>query len=170
MKEDAPTPARPPTKRRALERAPDLWLAVWAGDADLTDAERERVQAVRDARKAAQPDRKVGLLLDREGLTPPQFSIVRKLLSKARPTEIHHPWAPQSVHSACKSLGVPVIVHQDVRDQTKPLRDVVLASTAVIGAPRALETTGNMTPAWASIKYAKHRSLPVTIVLPDGTI
>lgn len=170
MKEDAPTPARPPTKRRALERAPDLWLAVWAADVSLSDADRERVQAVRDARKAAAPDRRVGLILDREGLTPPQFSIVRELLSKARPTEIHHPWAAQSLHSACKSLGVPVIVHKDVRSDLKPLQDVVLASTSVIGAPRGLKNIGRMTPAWDSIKYAKHRNLPVTVVLPDGTI
>lgn len=164
MKEDAPPPAHPPRKRYQLEsqgKTPDLWLAVWASDPKLSSAERERVQAERDRRKALQPDRRVGVLVDREDVTPAQLEALRQRLAGA--TEIHHPWASRRLVGMCRRVGPPVVVH-------KEMRDVVVASSIVLAAPRAPEDFRNRTPAWNAIQLARHRKLAVTVVLPNGQL
>lgn len=166
MKDDAPPPPKPPKKRKQLERAPDLWLAVWANDHNLPEVDRAKVQEERDRRKAAQPDRVVGILVDYEGATPSQLETVKQELAKARPTMIHHPWTGKSLNTACKATGAPVEVHRDVTSTTNPLREVVLASDRLIVAPRSRSES----PVWDAYKYAKHRKLPITVVLMDGTI
>lgn len=160
MKEDAPAPAHPPTKRRALERAPDLWLAVWASDESLPEADRKRVQAIRDARKVATPDRILGLILDKEGATPQQLLTIKEILPARRPTAIHHVWCAARIHSACEALKVPVTVHA-----RNGFRDVVLATSILVALPRGQETDS---PVWDAIKYANHRKSEVTVVLPSG--
>lgn len=168
-----PVPRHPPRKRYQLEneqKIPDLWLAMWTTDTGLSDDERERVQAERDRRKALKPDQVVGLLLDREGISGPQLDRTREILAGLKPTAIHHPWAASQVHSACLALDVPVVVHKDVRNDAAPLREVVLASMFIIAAPRKAEDFRNRTPAWEAAQYARHRKLPVTVVLPDGTV
>lgn len=164
-KEDiADAPARPPRKRYQLQneqKVPDLWLAKWANNENLSERERKLVQEERDRRKTLEPDVRIGVLVDAEDVTPAQLGFLEEKLVGA--TEIHHPWTTRRVAGMCRRAGAPVTVH-------KELRDVVLACQMVIAAPRAPEDFRNRTPAWEAVQYAKHRKLAVTVVLPDGRV
>lgn len=164
-KEDvADIPARPPRKRYQIQneqKIPDLWLATWAHDESLLDRERRFVQEERDRRKAQEPDRKVGVLVDAEDVTPAQLAFLEEKLAGA--TEIHHPWTTRRVAGVCRRAKLPVTVHRG-------LRGVVLASDVVICAPRAPEDFRSRTPAWEAINYARHRKLGVVVMLPDGQV
>lgn len=162
MKDDAPPPRHPPKKRYQLEnqsKMPDLWLAIWANDTKLSDDERERVQEERDRRKALKPDLIIGIIVDQEDVTPPQLKVLKEQLANAGATEIHHVWAPRRVASACRRVGIPVTAH-------RTMHEVVQQSMRVIAAPRGPADT----PAWEAVKYAKHRRLPVTVILPSGAL
>lgn len=169
MREDAPAPKHPPKKRYQLERALDLWLATWAHDEELPERERARVQDERDRRKALKPQRELGLLVEQEGVTPQQLELIVEKFRALQPTGIHHPWVQPRVHSACIELGVPVKVHRDVRDSFAPMREVVLSSDIIVAAPRGMNRPSDPTPVWDSLLYARHRKLPLTLVLPNGT-
>lgn len=167
MKEDAPTPTHPPKKRHQLERVPDLWLAVWANDSELPESERQRAQDERDRRRTLSPsDYVLGLLVDREDCTPVQLTALREVMAGAKlagAKELHHPWTTRRIAGVCRHSGLPITTHQN-------LRDVVLASERIIVAPRGPDDFKKRTPAWESVQYAKHRKLPVTVVMPDGTV
>ena len=159
-------PQQIPKKRRQLEAAPDVWLAVWLSRNDITPSERRRVQAVKDSRKAAIPDKPVGLLVGPEGLTPNQLESLKDALKSATPTEIHHPGVASTVHSLCRSLNVPVIVHRN------DMKEVVKSTQFVIGTPKESREPNQKvgTGVWEMIRYAKHRSLVVKIITPDGAV
>jgi hypothetical protein len=171
MKDDVPElPARVPTKRRALRELLDVHIAMWLAGSEITTAERRRLEAVKAERKQSTPDRPVGLLIGREGVTPAQQRSIVSLLSELAPTEIHHPRLASSLHSACKRLDVPVILHEDVRVDEGGMREVVKASTVVIGAPKERSRPSETSTVWDMMRYANHRDLAVKVVLPDGGI
>jgi hypothetical protein len=171
MKEDVPPlPARVPAKRRQLLQLLDVHIAMWLAGDDLTPAERRRLEAVKEARRQAVPDRPVGLLVGREGVTPAQQDVIVGLLSELEPTEVHHPRVSSSLHQACKRLDVPVVVHDDVRRDEGGMREVIKASAVVIGAPKERTRPVKKSTVWDMILYANHRRLAVKIVLPDGGI
>jgi hypothetical protein len=160
-------PKSVPHKRGAIEGVPDMWLAIWAGDESLPPSQRKRAQEERDRRKALIPDKKLGLLVGQEGVTPQQLDKLKELLGTSGATEVHHPGVASKVHTACRALGVPVTPHRDVRvDDAERMKLVVKASDRIIAAP----PVGSQPGVWDGIRYAKHRSLPVIVVQPDGSV
>jgi hypothetical protein len=163
VKDDLPPlPDRVPAKRRALHDVPDVHIAMWLAG-ELTGSERRRLSDEKARRKAAVPDHPVGLLVGREGITPAQQSTIVELLGSLSATEVHHPGVSSSLHQACRRVGVPVVVQDG-------LREVVKASAVVVGAPKERSRPVTKSTVWDMILYAKHRSLVVKVVLPDGLI
>jgi hypothetical protein len=163
MKEDVgPAPESPPAKRRQLEAVPDLWIAQWLARDALTPSQRRRVQDEKDRRKAASPDKPVGVLVGPEGVAPAQFVTLLTLVGGLRPTEIHHPGLPSRLHMQLRAMEVPVTVHGG------DYKAVVKASSSVVVCPR--EQSPTKSAMWEMLRYAKHRRLPVKAVLPDGRI
>lgn len=163
MKEDiGPAPERPPAKRRQLEAVPDLWIAQWLAGDTLTPSERRRLEDEKGRRKAASPDKPVGVLVGHEGVTPHQMVTLMTLVEGMRPTEIHHPGLPSRLHMQLRGLEVPVVVHGG------DYKEVVKASESVIVCPK--EHQPGKSAMWEMLRYAKHRRLPARAVLPDGRI
>lgn len=170
MKQDLPPrPDKVPKKDRHLEGVPDLWIAEWLADASLPYPQRARLEALKARRRANQPDVPVGLLVGAEGLTARQLDAVVGQLRTIGPTEIHHPGVASRLHQACKRLSVPVIPHDDVRRPENGMLEVIRLSSVIIAAPREMSERGT-SPVWNMIRRAKHRSVPVRIVLPDGRV
>ena len=160
MKDDAPVPKKVPTKRRQLEAALDRWLAVW-WVGDLTPSERRRVHEERERRKrrAARPDRNVGLLIGPEGATPAQATAIIDAASDAT----HVSYYGQATRLLRAGLPpVPVLELPDAQD-------VVRASNVVVAAPKEpSEPAGPKAGVWAGVKFARHRGVPVRVILPSG--
>lgn len=181
-KDDVQLPDHVPHKRKQVEQILDVHIAMWLASDDITPSERKRLEAEKARRKALVPDRPVGLLVGREGVTPPQQTEVLLELVHARPTEIHHPGVAAALHGACKRMGVPVHPVRSLRGwqlgqpafaahgtDEEAMRCVVLAAThLVIGAPK--ESQPAATPVWSMVRYAKHRGIAVKVILPDGTV
>jgi hypothetical protein len=172
-KDDAPRPATVPTKRRVLQdpaQTLDRWLASWAADESLPPSQRVRAQEERDRRKALSPTRSLGLVVAQEGMTPEQYAALPKLLDQLQPTEIHHPGAASKVHQACRAVAT-VHVHRDVRDHHAGCALVVRAADIVIAAPKERRMPqDHQRSVWSFIRMAKHRSVPVHVIMPDGQI
>jgi hypothetical protein len=135
MKDDAPTPATVPTKRRHIRAALDRWLAEWLARDDLTPAQRMRLDYERKRRR--KPKRGLVLLIvGREGMTPRQRAHVAEL-------------APD----------VAALLPDDDG------RAMIKEASAVIAAPKSRTPAGLV---WDAVRYAKHRGVPVLIVLPNG--
>lgn len=168
MKEDAPAPKDIPRKRRQLEAAPDLWLAVWL-DRDLLPPERRRVQEEKDRRRAARArqSRLVGVVLGYEGVTPPQREAIGESLRGGLVTEVYSNQQLKArwLRSICHDLGVPI--HHDSPGNLIRAVDMVIAAPRETIAPTNTPTW-ERSPVWAAISYAKHRSIAVKVILSDG--
>jgi hypothetical protein len=73
-KEDVPPLGPVPKKRRQLEGALDVHVAMWLDSDGLTPSERRRVQEEKDRRRRARRDGPavtLGFSGTREGMTPP---------------------------------------------------------------------------------------------------
>lgn len=163
-----PLPDRVPAKRRQIGALLDVHIAMWLASDKLTPSERRRLGEEKARRKALVPERSVGLLVGREGVTPTQGAKLLRLLRDADPTVIHHPGVSGPLHSACRGVA-DVEAHRDVRSDDNALRAVVKQAThLVIGAPK--ENRPAQSPVWDAVRYAKHRSIAVKVVLPDGGI
>lgn len=158
-------PVGPPRKRRALERAPDIWLARWLADESLVPADRRRVEQEKARRKTVTPDRVVGVVVGAEGVTPEQATAIQRALSASGATEIHHPWLPGRVHGMCRALGVPVRIADTPREAVRTA-DLVIAAPKESREP----TTASVSVVWELIRYARHRRTTVKIAMPDGTL
>lgn len=163
-------PAEVPRKRRALERAPDVWLAVWLDRDDLSAGDRKRAQAERDRRKAerAREQLRLGVIVADEGLTPWQLMRLASAVVEAHPTAVLHTRVPRKMHGvlmeACRQSGAlaELVTGDDAA--------VVRQADAIVAAPREHGVQPYATPGvWSMIGLARHRSLPVWVVLPDGT-
>lgn len=165
MKDDAPTPEKVPTKRRQLHDALPRWLAEWLARDDLTKRERALIEEEQERRRNLQPTVAVGVVIPQEGLTPQQLAALKEWLSASGATEVHHRFGmPSRVHTACRDLGVPV----NVRDTD---RDVVRDSTTVVATPKETFDPGPRSGGvWDTVRAARHRKVPVKLVMPDGRI
>lgn len=172
MKDDVgPAPEQVPKKRRQLEEVPDLWLRQWLGRDTLTPSERRRVQDQIDTRRAKQPDRKVGIIVGREGMTKQQVLALSSFVQKVQATEFHHVWHPfKPLHTICVRSGVPTVVHGEGRSALEQSSEVVKVSDLVVAIVKEntepKQKVGDS--AWGMVKYAKHRRTPVVVIKPDG--
>lgn len=165
MKDDAPAPKRIPKKRRVLESAQtlDRWIAEWLDRDDLTPSERRRLEVERERRKAARlmPDTDVGLLIGPEGITPAQATTIATMLPQLAPTSV--------VFCGSMSRRLAGELPDNVAMASAPdFQAVVRAADVVIAAPKKPHEQAAQVGVWAGVKYAKHRSVPVRIVLPNG--
>jgi hypothetical protein len=178
MRDDVEVPETIPAKRRQLEDTSvvlDKWIAVWLARDDITPSERRRLEAEKARRKALKPERVVGLVVAREGMTPRQLVAVLDALLAWKPTSVVHTRLVPRVHgvlmAACRNIGAHATLIADVRDEDAAARSVVHAADAVIAAPREQDVQTYATPGvWATIGLARHRRLPVAVVLPSGEL
>lgn len=182
MKADVPElPDRVPAKRRALEQAADVHIAMWLAGDTITPSERRRLETEKERRKRLVPDRPVGLLIARQGVTPVQQEHVMRAVAAAQPTEIHHPGVAGPLHTACKRLGVPVTPVREIRthhlamppfqahgSDSDALREVVTRSTHLVVAAPTNHTPTKDNDVWDAARYARHRNIAVQIILPNG--
>jgi hypothetical protein len=161
VKEDVEMPLVVPQKRKQLEAALPQWLAVWATDESQPPSARKRAQAERDRRKALVPDVRVGVIVGEEGMTPVQREVVAGVMASA--TELHWPaGAVKHLRRALAGLDdIPGHPHEDVRE-------VVRQATAVVAAPKEPEKPDRVEGVWEAVRYARHRRVPVRVVLPNG--
>lgn len=157
-----PPPTRVPRKRRQLERLLDVHLAILLDGDEITDAERDRLLAVKALRRKPREGRDVGLLVGQEGVTPQQLATVTDVLRELSPTAIHHPRLSKALYAFCKSLDVPLHKH-------RTLQDVMRNSQYIIAAPRQTVEPIRKTGVWEIVRKAKNRQIDVTVILPDGT-
>jgi hypothetical protein len=165
VKDDVEIPPTPPRKRRALEQALPQWLAMWANDESLPPSQRRRAQAERDRRKRLVPDVIVGVIVGEEGMTPAQRGRLLELIAAARATELHHDW---SRSSHMRRLLLPL---DDLNVRVVPQQgdhELVRNSTTVVAVPKDVEKPDRVEGVWEAVRYAKHRRLPVRVVMPDG--
>lgn len=160
MKDDAPLPDSVPRKRRQIESLLDRHIAVWLAGETLAPSDRRRLEEEKARRRTSVPDRLVGVLVGAAGVAPPQLDALPGLLAGA--TEVTHPGVSSRVHTACRSVGVPVVVRRD------DPREVVRASDLVVAVLNGPKADG--TEVWEWVRYARHRGVPVRAVLPDGQL
>lgn len=176
-KEDlGPRPDAVPKKRKQIEDLPDLWIAEWLAGDEIAPGERKKLTAEKERRKTLRPDVVLGVVCCDENATPEQLRTFREVVARIAPTEVvQHP-LPGKVNHVVKSLGVPVTVLPFSTSERKtPLLggvrdDVVRKATVVVAIPK--ETGAFIgdarSPVPAAIRLAKHRSMPVRIILPNG--
>lgn len=152
-RDDVPVPEEVPRKRRVLEDPSvtlDRFLAIWAARDDLTPSERRRVDAERYRRKRLSLPVCLGVLVGREGMTPEQRQALAEYREQINPTEVTEP-ADRGSYAV--------------------LQAVVKVSTVLFAAPKEpREPIGRKAGVWAAVRYAKHRGVPVRVVLPTGDI
>jgi hypothetical protein len=190
MKEDAPTPERPPAKRRQLEQALDLWLATWLARDDLTPSERRRVNDERERRRVHVPSVVLGFTGTRAGLTPQQRATVRTLLAQRRVIEAHHGdcvGSDEQFHSLCLAAKVPVVLHppddgklrafcspfersERARPYLERNKDIVRVAQLLIAAPKEARepAPGRGQGTWSTVRYARQRGTLLCVVMPNG--
>lgn len=165
MREDAlpDGPGPVPKKRRQLERALDVQLALWL-DGPLSARDRERVEAERERRKRGRRtvDLAVALVVGQEGATPAQREAIVAALRDLGATEVHHSGS-KAAHLSALAVGARSVRHHAEGD--KPL---VRASAALVAAPKDQRPPTQPRGVWDTVRYARHRGLPVRIVTPDG--
>lgn len=192
VKDDlGPPPPHPPHKRRQLEQAPAIWLAIWADNKEdkLTPSELRRVKEERERRKERVVPVVVGFTGTREGMTPAQRAEVRTWLEGA--SEAHHGdcvGGDEQFHEDCLKAGVPVVIHPPENNTLRAWckgairvekalpflernKEIVRASTLVVGAPKEMHEPppqrGQGT--WSTIRFARNRDKGLQVVWPDGS-
>lgn len=148
-----------PKKRRQLEQAPDLWLAQWLARDSLTPSERRRVQEQKAERRSAVEAKNVGIIISREGVAPKQLDMLVTVVRDLKPTSLHHTRLPSKVHQALR-MGVAHFLYE------RPIgnfQEIIKASDTVVVCPN-----GESGPIWEQVKYARHRRLPVRVIMPNG--
>lgn len=198
MKDDIQVPPRPPAKRRQLELAPDVFLAVWADERHepkLTPSELRRVKEERDRRRQRKGRSEVvlGFTGTREGMTPRQRETVCELVAERREdvVEAHHGdcvGADVGFHDICAPLGITMVGHPaegngemrgwcnfDTVEPPKPPldrnKDIVRASSFLIAAPKEMnEPNHKRGGTWYTVRYARQRGVPYKVVMPDGRV
>jgi hypothetical protein len=167
MKTDVVMPSRPPKKRRVLEDAAqtlDVWLATWATDKKLTPSERARAQRERDRRKAEVQEVRVAVIAGREGITPPQATRIREYLEAVAATDV------LLVGRASRGVGPYLAKGGSLRVVASELaRDAVRDADRVVAAVKGPSVPVEKEGVWDAVRFAKHRSTPVTVLLPDGS-
>lgn len=146
MKTDVEIPDDPPRKRRHLEdsnRTPDLFIATWLARDDLGMIGRERLLKEKERRKALKPLTILAVFVDRAGLTPRQRGhLIHAIIE-----------VDDYYRMTLPSRAALDVLREDVTD--------------VLCMPK--ETRRALgSPVWEAARYARHRKLPVKVILPNG--
>jgi hypothetical protein len=193
-KEDVPPLGPVPKKRRQLEQALDVHVAMWLASDALTPSERRRVSEEKDRRRALRregPPVTLGFSGTREGMTPRQLAAVAAILDELAPALARHGCcvgADAQFHQLCRERGIPIVGHppQDARmrarlegflrvEAAKPYllrnKDIARESTVLVAAPKEqrepADPRGHGT--WSTARYARQRGVRARVVLPDGS-
>lgn len=169
MKEDlGPRPAKPPKSKRALAQLPDVWIAEWLASEDISPGDRKKLQAIKDERKAHHPDVKLAFIPSQAGMTPEQFRAFQRIVPNMGATEVHlHGRIEGKPYQVFKKLGVPIEFHTSVG--IDGAKEMLRQSTVVIAVPKETTVKAYATlGTWELIGYARNRSMPVKIIMPDG--
>lgn len=178
MKDDVPTPTRVPAKRRQLEDRSvilDRHIAEWLAGAEITPSERRRLETEKQRRKQLEPDHPLGLIVAQEGMTPEQWAAVCDVMRVMQPTEVVHTRLSRRQHGTlvgiCQSLGARTRLVADMRDEEAAAKALLHEVEMVVAAPRETTVQTYATPGvWSVIGLARHRRLPVQVVLPNGEV
>jgi predicted Rossmann fold nucleotide-binding protein DprA/Smf involved in DNA uptake len=128
----------------------------------------------------------IGFTGSRVGMTPAQQDALRSLLVSGAGV-LHYGdavGADEQAHDIAVAVGRAVVIHpgsfsdqrafkpaKEIRRPKKPLvrnKDIV-RETAVLMAAPAQEVEQLRSGTWSTIRFARHLSRPVVIVLPDGS-
>jgi hypothetical protein len=166
-KEDVPPlPLRPPKKRRQMESALDIHLAMWASSDNLTPSDKRRVEEERERRKRAKrTTERIGIILAKEGMTPEQYAKLADTLNGERSSmsAIWHVWSRGPLYKLCRTYGVDLEVLREGSEEWRAERTVIHNATKVI-----VIVNGESGPVWEMVRYAKHRNTPVRVIMPNG--
>jgi len=136
----------------------------------------------------------VGVTGSRDGpVTPAQLctfvNVFVDVIGQAGAT-LHHGdcigWDAQCHHIA-RELAIDIIIHPPDKDdyrafcedavfwfQPRPYlsrnRDIVAATSVLIGLPKTMHEQKRKSGTWYTIRYARDRQRKVIVILPDGTI
>ncbi len=130
----------------------------------------------------------VGFTGTQYGMTPIQACAVLCVVEAAG--ELHHGdciGADVEAHGMAQGLNVPVVLHppDDLRKRAfckgaitahdpRPYlirnRSIVEESDALVAAPVGDEHVWKRSGTWMTVRYARSRGRPITIVMPDGKI
>lgn len=134
---------------------------------------------------------KTGFSGTSQGMTELQLAVVRQLLVTVHLSpddELHHGdcvGADREVHDICHDLGIRTISHPpknhtkrafttrhfSVRGERPYLernRAIVDECYGLLAAPGSPEMLRSGT--WATVRYARKKGVPISIVWPDGTV
>lgn len=144
---DLPPAGAVPKKRRVLHDAPDVHLAEWLARPDLKPSQRKLLEEEKKHRREQRPE-VVAVLRPVEGVTPEQKSRVRGLVPLAPELRLY--W----------TAGFGRTTHQEV----------IKGADRVVAAPKELHPPSGPTEGsvWEAIAYARHRKLPVVVIMPNG--
>lgn len=150
-------PKEVPKKRKELqERTLDLHIAMWLASDSITPSERRRLEEEKARRKQLTPKNRLGILTDRAGVTPIQVEKIKELLPSEKDLEVVR---------ASRTLPLGL---KDTRYWiTEESKSIVKEVDQVIACP---QNDRRDSECWEAVKYAKHRSIPVVVVLPNGSI
>lgn len=147
-KDDIEIPSEIPRKRRQLEAALDSWVAFWLSG-EPTPSQRRRLEEERERRKRLRraQSRVVAVIVGPEGQTPEQKAAITEALTAAQDTVLRPPIV--AAKSAIRSS------------------DLVIAAPRESAAPSDVQIR-DRSSVWHAIDYAKHRRVPVRIIMPNG--
>lgn len=136
------------------------------------------------------PPIRVGFTGTRAGLTPPQLTALRQILSAMGPGEFHHGCsvgADDQAHSLAAECGwirglhpptshtflatitrLPGDLLYPPGDYLTRNQDIVDSTESLIACVKGPEELRSGT--WATIRYARKKRKPVTIIYPDGSV
>lgn len=181
MKDDIPPlPDLVPKKRRHIENILPVHLAMWLDEGSgITPLERKKLSLEFERRKLLKPEVKLGVVVGSEGMTPPQFRTFQRVLPGMAATEVHFPRLPSKVYQVVKKLDIPCSLHGD--PELYDYRLMLRECTVIIATPKETfrykpGTTPELSKVlesmqgglWDMIRFARNRSLPVKVILPDG--
>lgn len=153
-------PARIPRKRNQIESLLDVHIAVWLAGDTITAKERKLLVEEKERRKRLNPSKVICILTHKGGVSPEQLKKLREILDRHQPiTEVR---ATQPLRLA---LRTKYSIVSDLKEMMKDA-DLVIAAAAD-GIQR--EMPANTDEFWDHVGYAKHRKVPVTVVLHNGS-
>jgi len=130
---------------------------------------------------------KIGFTGTREGMTDEQKSKVSEILKDFDIEEAHHGDCVGADSDFHEMLDENVIHIHPPKNESKRAfceggivysgrpylvrnRDIVNSSDILIATPKDMKEHFRSSGTWATIRFARHRKIPIYIVWPDGTL
>lgn len=155
--EDVEIPARPPRKRLAMAKAPALWLQLWANDQALSPIDRLNAQSEIDRRKVLTSEKVMGVVVDLTGMSPPQWEALVEAVDKESPTGYMMLASTfGNLRKAARKWPWTV---------AGSYHEIVLQTQLIYCFARPGRPEGVV---YDAMRYAKHRKVPVHLILPTG--